>query len=69
MVGVCHALFFILSTSNKDQDGQNKNNDGNGSPDGKEAPDGKSGPDDKGGPGGNDTTKQDTSGGIEGLTT
>ena len=36
-------MFFILGTSNKDQDGQNENNDGNGAPDGKEAPDGKGG--------------------------
>jgi len=36
-------LFFILGTSNKDQDGQNENNDGNGAPDGKKAPDGKGG--------------------------
>ena len=41
---------------NTAQDGQNKNNDGNGAPDGKEAPDGKGGPDDKGGPGGNGAT-------------
>ena len=46
-------MFFILGTSNKDQDGQNENNDGNGAPDknGKEAPDGKGGPDDNGGEG------------------
>ena len=36
-------MFFILGTSNKDQDGQNENNDGNGAPDGKKAPDGKGG--------------------------
>lgn len=44
-------MFFILGTSNKDQDGQNENNNGNGAPDGKEAPDGKGGPDDNGGEG------------------
>lgn len=38
-------MFFILGTSNKDQDGQNENNNGNG------APDGKGGPDDNGGEG------------------
>ena len=41
-------MFFILGTSNKDQDGQNENNNGNGAPDGKEVPDGKGGPDDNG---------------------
>ena len=45
------ALFFILGTSNKDQDRQNENNNGNGAPDGKEVPDGKGGPDDNGGEG------------------
>lgn len=44
-------MFFILGTSNKDQDGQNENNNGNGAPDGKEAPDGKGEPDDNGGEG------------------
>ena len=44
-------MFFILGTSNKDQDRQNENNNGNGAPDGKEVPDGKGGPDDNGGEG------------------
>ena len=44
-------MLFTLSASNKNQDGQNENNDGNGAPDGKEAPDGKGGPDDNGGEG------------------
>ena len=54
-------MFFILGTSNKDQDGQNENNNGNGAPDGKEAPDGKGGPDDNGGEGSANVTIDKTS--------
>ena len=63
-------MFFILGTSNKDQDGQNENNDGNGAPDkngapdGKEAPDGKGGPDDNGGEGSANVTIKKSDGTV-----
>ena len=57
-------MLFILGTSNKDQDGQNENNDGNGAPDGKEAPDGKGGPDDNGGEGSANVTIKKSDGTV-----